>query len=245
MGFSCSSSYTEIPSLSQRGILLCVLLRVTTWQNSCQRTASQFEGSSPCEAGLFAVITLPKQTPSRPSAPGRPKVRTANSFFWGKISTITASGSVTSYFSQRLSCPAKQGQHALAVEIGLADIHPDHEPVVLERAKAVQAVVERDQVKGDHVVAVLGEDLAGELPPLGLVAQPEEGLAELDLGGQVLGVEVSARLWGRRPRRSDTSGTARGRSASRPPGSCPQCQGRLPGCGFALRVVPRCASTAR
>src|SRR3954471_19368689 len=87
------SSYTEIPSLSQRGILLLVLHRVVAWQNSCQSTASQFEGCSPCDAGLFAVITRPKQTPSRPSAPGRPKVRTANSFFCGKISTITGPGS--------------------------------------------------------------------------------------------------------------------------------------------------------
>src|SRR3954447_16955305 len=97
VGSSRSSSYTEIPSLSHRGILLCVLLRVTTWQNSCQRTDSQFEGFSPCEAGLFAVTTRPKQTPSRPSAPGRPNVRTANSFFCGKISTITGSLSETPY----------------------------------------------------------------------------------------------------------------------------------------------------
>src|SRR5262249_59439372 len=86
------SSYTEIPSLSHRGILLCVLVSVTTWQNSCHRTDSQFEGFSPCDAGLLAVITRPKQTPRNPSAPGRPNVRTANSFRCGKISTITGSG---------------------------------------------------------------------------------------------------------------------------------------------------------
>src|SRR4029077_12977117 len=42
-GISFRSSYTEMPSLSQRGILLCVFVSVTVWQNSCQRTASQLE----------------------------------------------------------------------------------------------------------------------------------------------------------------------------------------------------------
>ena len=93
-GSSRSSSYTEIPSLNHRGILLRVLLRVTTWQNSCQSTASQLDGLAPWLAGLLAVITRPKQTPSSPSAPGRPKVRTANSFRCGKISTITGLGGV-------------------------------------------------------------------------------------------------------------------------------------------------------
>src|SRR3974377_705303 len=80
-------------------MVLCDLHKVTAWQNSCQSTASQFDGCSPCEAGLFAVITRPKQTPKKPSAPGRPKVRTANSFFCGKISTITEPGNVTPYFA--------------------------------------------------------------------------------------------------------------------------------------------------
>ena len=65
--------------------------------------------------------------------------------------------------------------------------------------KPDQAVAERDQVVGDDVVAVLGEDLVGELPALVLLAQPEQVLAELDLGGQVVGVELERPLLGGRP----------------------------------------------
>ena len=60
-----------MPSLSQRGILLCVLWSVTTWQNSCHSTDSQFAGRSPCEAGLLAVMTRPKQTPKIPAGDAR------------------------------------------------------------------------------------------------------------------------------------------------------------------------------
>ena len=126
-----------MPSLSQRGILLCVLCSVTTWQNSCHSVASQFDGRSPCDAGLLAVITLPKHTPRNPSAPGRPNVRTAKSFCCGKISITIGSLSVTSYFfAQLLPCPLQQLQHAVAVDLGLARFHADDQSVsAIERAK--------------------------------------------------------------------------------------------------------------
>ena len=96
----------------------------------------------------MAVITRPKQTPSSPSAPGRPKVRTANSFRCGKISTITGLGRLgTVAFAERLLGPAQQVQDALAVEVGLARIHADDESIALERAKPGDAVPQRDRLK--------------------------------------------------------------------------------------------------
>ena len=71
------SSYTLMPSLSQRGILLCVMFSVTTCPNSCHSIDSQFDGRS--AFGLLAVMTLPKHTPRKPSPPGIPNVRIAKS----------------------------------------------------------------------------------------------------------------------------------------------------------------------
>ena len=62
-GSWASSSCTEIPSLSQRGILLPVRPSVTTWVYSCHSTERQLTGMAPVPAGLFMVMSDPKQTP--------------------------------------------------------------------------------------------------------------------------------------------------------------------------------------
>ena len=94
----------------------------------------------------MAVITRPKQTPRNPSAPGRPKVRTANSFFCGKISTIDRLGDRRPVLlGQGLPGPRQQGQDPGAVEVGLAGVHPDDEPVALQGPEPGQAVAEGDR----------------------------------------------------------------------------------------------------
>ncbi len=139
----------------------------------------------------MAVITLPKQTPRNPSAPGRPKVRTANSFFCGKISTVTGPGIEASYFSvESLPRLAKQGQNPRPEEVGLARVHPDDEAVIGQGSESGEAVAESDEVEGEDVIAVLRKDLGGQLPALLLPAEPEQVLAELDAGGQVIGVDL-------------------------------------------------------
>src|SRR3982751_2242334 len=97
VGFACRSSYVEMPSLIQRGILFLVLVSVTVWQNSCQMTASQLVGCAKRDAGLFTVTTRPKHTPRKPSAPGKPNVRISKSCCNAKTSTVVGSDSVTPY----------------------------------------------------------------------------------------------------------------------------------------------------
>ena len=52
-----------MPSLSQRGMRLPVSPSVTTWVYSCHSTERQLTGTAPVPAGLFMVISDPKQTP--------------------------------------------------------------------------------------------------------------------------------------------------------------------------------------
>ena len=47
-----------------------------------------------CEAGLFAVITVPKQTPRKPAPPGNPNVRIAKSDCFGNISMSSGPSAV-------------------------------------------------------------------------------------------------------------------------------------------------------
>ena len=116
----------------------------------------------------------------------------------------------------------------MAVEVGLARIHPDHESVAFERAEPGDAIAQRRQVEGDHIIGIAGEDLGSELPSLGLIAQAEQVLAELDLGGLVVGIELERPpLVGRSPRRTGTSARACGRSGGRPPGCRPMSPGPI------------------
>ena len=136
----------------------------------------------------MAVTTRPKQTPSKPSAPGSPNVRTANSLRVGKnLDDHRRGKSDAEFFAHGLPRPPQEIQNPGTVEIGLALVHADDETILFQGTKPGQPVAERDQVKSDYVIAILAENFGSELPSLGLVAQPEQVLTELDLGGKVVG----------------------------------------------------------
>ena len=100
-GLAWRSSYTLMPSLSQRGILFFVSVRVTVWQNSCHSTDSQLAGEGSWVAGLLAVMRQPKHTPRKPGLSGMPKVRTPKSFWSAKISTVTGRSSFSPYLPHK------------------------------------------------------------------------------------------------------------------------------------------------
>ena len=80
------SSYTEMPSVSQRGTRWFDICSVMTCASSCHSVASHWNSPGGRAFGESIVTTRPKQAPSAPIMPGRPTLRTAKSSCFGKIS---------------------------------------------------------------------------------------------------------------------------------------------------------------
>jgi len=85
--------------------------------------------------------------------------------------------------------PPEQFQGAVAVKVGLECVHAQQEAVGFERLEPGQTLLQRDQVVGGDVVAVLSVHFLGQAPALRFLAQPQQVLAELDLGREIRGVE--------------------------------------------------------
>ena len=89
------SSNVDSPSVSHRGTRWFDICRATTWAISCQSVDSQLNSPGLRARGESRVTTLPKQAPSAPIMPGRPRVRTAKWSCWGNTSIrIGTSGSM-------------------------------------------------------------------------------------------------------------------------------------------------------
>ena len=75
-----------MPSVSQRGIRCFDICSVMTCASSCHSVACQLKVPGCRAVGESMVTTRPKQAPSAPIMPGRPRLRTAKSSCFGKIS---------------------------------------------------------------------------------------------------------------------------------------------------------------
>ena len=135
-----------------------------------------------CEAGLLAVITLPKQTPRKPSPCGMPNVRTAKSFLFGKISTTVGWVSSIPYFLQsEVLARCEQRERVVAIKLRFVRMHSQAEIGVGQRLKLRNGIVERDEIVSDHVVAILLIHVFRQAPAFVFLAQPQEILRELAL----------------------------------------------------------------
>ena len=75
-----------MPSVSHRGTRWFDICSVITCASSCHSVASHWNSPRGPALGESMATTRPKQTPSAPTMPGRPSVRTAKSSCFGKIS---------------------------------------------------------------------------------------------------------------------------------------------------------------
>jgi len=81
----------------------------------------------------------------------------------------------------------QQFENAISVDLRFARIHPDQEMLVLERFEFVDAVVQRHEVVGQHVVLIVLEDLVRQFPAFLFLAKSEQRVAQFQLGWLIVG----------------------------------------------------------
>ncbi len=122
------SSYTEMPSVNQRGTRWLDIWIVMTCASSCQSVASHWNSPGGRAFGESRVTTRPKQAPSAPIMPGRPTFLTAKSSCFGNISMRIGPFGVNAYrFRHRGERLPRERQHVILQHRRLGLVHAQHD----------------------------------------------------------------------------------------------------------------------